>query len=146
LAFDGKLKPHSKGTDAYLREFHINPKLTIWLNRTDWLDYFKYPIGTPSLGRSQDLVKIQSAKIVQARLIPKASIQGCMIPFSADLKVGGQLIQIAEAYRENDEVGMGRTAVNSRVFISIPCSSEAIVSTTNLFETEERQQFYLHTW
>lgn len=146
LAYDGKLKPHAKGTDAYSREFHVNPTLTIWLNRTDWLDYFKYPIGTPSLGRSQDLLKIQSANVIQAQSIPKGNISGCMIPFSMDLKVGGQLIQISEAYKENEEIGMGRTSINSRIFMSIPNDSEAVVAMGNLFETMEQQQFYLHTW
>lgn len=71
LAFDGKLKPHGKGTDAYNREFHVNPVLTIWLSRTDWLDYFKYPIGAPSLGRSQDLLSIKSAKNIKVNSVSK---------------------------------------------------------------------------
>ncbi|MEM6516830.1 MAG: hypothetical protein AAF688_11655 [Bacteroidota bacterium] len=151
LAFDGKLKPHAKGTDAYKREFHINPILTIWLNRTDWLDYFKYPIGTPSLGRSQDLLRITSAKIIKVNSVEKAMIKGCMLPFSTELKIGGQLIQIAEAYRENEEVGTGRTAINSKIFISVPWDSQAEIKHNNLYETnleqsKGRKQFYLHTW
>lgn len=151
LAFSGKLKPHAKGTDAYNREFHTNPVLTIWINRTDWLDYFKYPIGTPSLGRSQDLLKIdfKSVKIVKVKSIEKGKISGCMLPFSAGLKVGGQLIQIAEAYKENEEIGTGRTAINSKIFVSIPWDSHSEVRFNNLYETNNekgKKQFYLHTW
>jgi CRISPR-associated protein Cas5t len=146
LAFDGKLKPHTKGTDAYLREFHINPVLTVWLNRIDWLDYFKYPIGTPSLGRSQDLLKIEKAKIVKGQSISKAHIRGCMMPFFMDLKISGQLVQIAEAYKENEEIGSGRTGVNSKIFISIPFQSSSNIEHENLFETTDKKQFYLHTW
>jgi CRISPR-associated protein Cas5t len=151
LAFSGKLKPHAKGTDAYNREFHINPVLTIWINRTDWLEYFKYPIGTPSLGRSQDLLQIQSANIVQVQSIEKGMISGCMLPFSMDLKVGGQLIQIAEAYQENAEIGTGRTAINSQIFVSIPWDNNSAVECDSLYETDkekekDRRQFYLHTW
>lgn len=146
LAFDGKLKPHAKGTDAYLREFHINPVLTVWLNRIDWLDYFKYPVGTPTLGRSQDLLKIERAKIVKGQSIAKANIRGCMMPFSTDLKIGGQLVQIAESYQENEEIGSGRTAVNSKIFMSIPFQNSSIIEYENLFKTADNQQFYLHTW
>src|SRR5476649_2941613 len=36
LEFDvKKIKKHAKGTDAYLREFHVAPRLTIWLSRLD---------------------------------------------------------------------------------------------------------------
>lgn len=151
LAFDGKLKPHGKGTDAYNREFHVNPVLTIWLSRTDWLDYFKYPIGAPSLGRSQDLLSIKSAKNIKVNSVSKAKINGCMIPFSADLEVGGQLVQIAESYKENGEIGTGRTATNSKIFISIPWDSQSEIEYANLYETDEdkvkdKKQFYLHTW
>lgn len=146
FAFDGKLKSHAKGTDAYLREFHVNPVLTVWLNRTDWLDYFKYPIGTPSLGRSQDILKIEKAKIIKVQSVPSANIRGCMMPFSMDLKIGGQLVQIAEAYKENEEIGKGRTAIKSRIFMSIPFQSTSIIEHENLFETIDNNQFYLHTW
>lgn len=133
-------------TDAYSREFHVKPILTVWINRTDWLEYFKYPVGTPSLGRSQDLLKVQSAEIVQAKMIKNTTISGCMIPFSSDLKVGGQLVQIAEAYKENEEVGKGRTAINSKVFMSIPADSISEITHSNLFKTEKGKSFYLHTW
>lgn len=151
LAFSGKLKPHGKGTDAYNREFHINPVLTVWLSRTDWLEYFKYPIGTPSLGRSQDLLRIVSAEVVYVSSVPEATINGCMLPYTSSLKVGGQLVQIAEAYKENEEVGAGRTAINSKIFVAVPWDNDSKIKYHNLYETiekntQDRKQFYLHTW
>jgi len=146
LIFKNKMKAHGKGTDAYSREFHVKPILTVWLNRTDWLEYFKYPIGTPSLGRSQDLLKIKSAEIINAQSVGEAEIAGCMLPFSAGLQVSGQLVQIAEAYKENEEVGKGRTAIGSKIFVSIPADNQAIIEYINLFTTEAGRQFYLHNW
>lgn len=146
LVYKSNLKTHSKGKDVYPREFHINPVLTVWLSRTDWLDYFKHPIGTPSLGRSQDLLKIKLAKITNAQVVKKGTISGCMIPFSTELKVSGQLIQIADAYKEREEVGKGRIAINSKLFMSIPSDNPSIIEHPNLFETEVGKQFYLHTW
>jgi CRISPR-associated protein Cas5t len=154
MAFDGKLKPHGKGTDAHSREFHVKPVLTIWLSRTDWLEDFKYPIGTPALGRSQDLlrIKFKSVEIVKADSVPKAKISGCMIPFNGNLKVGGQLVQLAEAYIENEEIGSGRRMTNSGMFVSIPHDSNTEVEHESLYlvpatkEREESINMYLHTW
>ena len=146
LEYKSKLKSHSKGTDAYKREFHVNPILTIWLNRTDWLDYFKYPVGTPSLGRSQDLLKIKLAKNINAESVQSAKISGCMLPFSSDLQIGGQLVQIAEAYKEHEETGKGRIAIDSKIFMSIPSNNPSTIEHSNLFKTEDGSHFYLHTF
>ncbi|MBW3470440.1 hypothetical protein [Arthrospiribacter ruber] len=147
LEYDGKkVKAHSKGTDAYLREFHVAPKLTLWLDRSDWETYFLNPVGTPSLGRSQDILKIESVGIVEIKSVTEATISGCMVPFSSDLKAGGQLFQLAEAYQESEEVGGGRKAINTRIFMAIPPDNEANMKIQNLYQTQEgdNQSFYLH--
>lgn len=147
LEFDGKkVKTHSKGTDAYLREFHVAPKLTLWLNRLDWERFFLNPIGTPSLGRSQDILKIEKVRQVEIEQVAEAKISGCMLPFSPSLKVGGQLIQLAEAYRESEDIGGGRIATKTGVFIAIPVDNEASVTIPNLYRTKEQESksFYLH--
>ena len=64
----GKIKAHAKGTDAHTREFHVNPRLTVWLDRLDWEEFFRYPVGAPALGRSQDLLKI---KILDEKIVNK---------------------------------------------------------------------------
>ncbi len=147
LEFDGKkIKAHSKGTDAYLREFHVAPKLTLWLNRLDWDMYFQNPIGTPSLGRSQDILKIEKVRKVDIEQVSEAKISGCMLPFSANLKVGGQLVQLAETYRESEVIGGGRTATRMRMFIAVHMDNETNVNMPNLFRTieQESESFYLH--
>ncbi|MBK9336384.1 MAG: hypothetical protein IPM98_07265 [Lewinellaceae bacterium] len=149
LEFDGKrVKAHSKGTDAYPREFHVNPRLTVWLDRLDWEDFFRFPIGTPALGRSQDLLEIDRKSIRQVEVQPvtEASIGGCMLPFRPQLRMAGQLVQLAEAYRENDIVGSGRTATQSRIFLAVPADNEVPIVFDNLFRTAENESFYLHQW
>ncbi len=149
LEFDGKnVKSHSKGTDAYQREFHVAPNLIIWLNRTDWIEYFKNPIGTPALGRSQDILKIEHVREINISSVTEATISGCMLPFNASLQIGGQLIQIAESYRENEEVGGGRTPINTGVFMAIPCDNERKIKYPNLCQTQEEspKSFYLHSF
>lgn len=149
LEFDGKkVKSHAKGTDAYQREFHVSPNLTIWLNRLDWIEYFNNPIGTPALGRSQDILKIENVKEVNISSITEAIISGCLLPFNASLKIGGQLIQIAESYKENEEVGSGRTPLKTGVFMAIPYDNERKVKYPNLFQTQEEnpKTFYMHSF
>ncbi|WP_212006072.1 hypothetical protein [Chitinophaga sp. HK235] len=150
LAFDGRqLKPHQKGTDVHLREFHVQPRLTLWLDQPEWADYFRYPAGTPSLGRSQDILRVTSVKTVAASKVAKGTVSGCMLPFGPQIQAGGQLVQMAEAYRENDGIGTGRTATRSGIFIAVPWDSYSPVSMPDLYEiAQEGQQepicFYLH--
>lgn len=147
LEFDGKkVKPHAKGTDAYLREFHVAPQLTIWLDRLDWEGYFTSPVGTPALGRSQDLLKIESVRQVAVSPTKSGKVSGCMLPFSMQLKAGGQLVQLAEAYQESDKVGGGRMPTQTAMFIAIPPDNPSTVSMANLFSTQEENpvSFYLH--
>jgi len=149
LEYDGKkIKPHSKGTDAYSREFHIGPKLTIWINRLDWKPYFLSPIGTPSLGRSQDLLKIDGVREVEVVAINQAEISGCMIPFTAGMQAGGQLVQLAESYEENEDIGTGRKSKKSAVFLSIPYDNKVILDIPNLYQTKGflTRNFYLHSF
>lgn len=147
LEYDGRrVKTHSKGTDAYTREFHTDPKLTIWINKLDWQQYFENPIGTPSLGRSQDILKIDKVTVVEIEKTDRGNLGGSLLPFTGGLQAGGQLVQLAESYLENEEVGSGRTPQASKVFISIPHDNDAEVTFNNMYKTkgEDSVTFYLH--
>ncbi len=142
----GSLKPHEDGGDVYVREFHVLPKLTIWLNRLDWKEHFINPIGTPSLGRSQDILKIESVRVINAKAVEEATLSGCMLPFNSRLQIGGQLVQLAEAYKEIEEIGSGRKATRTGIFMSVPFDSKAKVKMPNLYQTQEEnpRSFYSH--
>ncbi|MVM34673.1 hypothetical protein GO755_31890 [Spirosoma sp. HMF4905] len=159
LEFDGRtVKPHAKGTDAYNREFHIvsstdsegelQPCLTLWISRIDWIDYFRYPIGTPALGRSQDLLRVvfESVKIVSIEAVDKAKIGGCALPYKSGMQVAGQLVQLADAYEEYGRIGAGRKPINPRVFINLPHDTKQEVMIGSLYKTAGGQSFYLHNW
>lgn len=149
LEYDGKrIKNHSKGSDAYSREFHVNPVLTIWLDRLDWEESFRNTIGTPTLGRSQDILKIEDVRIVDVRDETEISISGTMLPFDSTVQVAGQLVQLAEAYQENSNIGSGRTPLRTRIFIAIPQDSICRIKFPNLYSTvdDDPQSFYLHSF
>ncbi len=147
LEFDGKkIKGHMKGSDAYNREFHVLPKLTLWIDRIDWENFFLNPIGTPSLGRSQDILKIESVQQVKVRTIEEAELPGCMLPFNSNLKISGQLVQLAEAFEEGDSIGSGRKPTKTRIFMAVANDNKAKIKMPNLFQTieEKPKNFYLH--
>ena len=146
LQFDGKkIKNHDKGSDAYTREFHTNPDLTVWIDRIDWKEYFESPIGTPALGRSQDLLQIKKVCVKEVIPISEGTLKGCMIPFDANQIIPGQLVQIAESYAEGENIGSGRIPVNPMMFVAI--HGEGVhVKCTNLYRTLDEQftDFYMH--
>jgi CRISPR-associated protein Cas5t len=149
LEYDGKkVKKHSKGSDAYPREFHINPSLTVWIDRLDWENYFQSPKGTPALGRSQDLLKIESVRKIRVKNETEVTISGTMLPFNPSMQIAGQLVQLADAYLENDIVGSGRTATKTKIFIAVPNDNKGKVSMPNLYSTigEDSKSFYLHSF
>lgn len=151
LQFDGKrIKVHDKGSDAYQREFHTNPQLTVWIDRTDWKEYFDCPVGTPSLGQSQDLLQIKKVAIKEIISIPETELAGCMIPFDSEQIISGQLIQVAEAFEENEAIGSGRTPIQSSMFVAIhPDSDNKIkVKRNHLYQIKGDLSisFYLHSF
>lgn len=150
LQFDGKkIKNHDKGSDAYVREFHVNPRLIIWIDRLDWKGYFESPVGTPSLGRSQDLLQVGKVTVKDVVSVPEGNLKGCMIPFDANCVIPGQLVQIAESYLEGERVGAGRVPVNPMMFVAIHGDGKEVhVKIPGLYQTREDWpvDFYLHTF
>ena len=146
VAKSGKLMQHSKGQDAYDREFHIGPSLLIWLNRLDWQASFENPVGTPALGRSQDLLQISGVQRVTAIPIQFGELSGTLIPFRPGDLLSGQIIQCAEAFREKDEIGSGRVSTRSCMFLAIRHDQKVPARIENLYQTAEGGQFYLHEW
>lgn len=150
LQFDGKkIKNHDKGSDAYIREFHTNPCLTIWIDRLDWISFFESPVGTPALGRSQDLLQVKKVCIKEVVQISEGCVKGCMIPFDMSETVPGQLVQLAESYAEGEKVGNGRVPVNPMMFVAIRGEGEGVyVRNSNLYRIQDERpvDFYMHTF
>ena len=150
LQFDGKkITVHIKGSDAYRREFHVNPELIVWIDRIDWKDYFDSPVGTPTLGRSQDLLQITRVAVKKIESVGEAELKGCMLPFDFQKTIPGQLIQIAEAYEEDETDGIGRKPIRSAMFVALHPDSDGVkVEMANLYRTKENEpiDFYLHSF
>lgn len=150
LQYDGKkIKNHDKGSDAYVREFHTNPYLTVWIDRLDWKDFFESPVGTPVLGRSQDLLQIKKISIKEVVPISEGYVKGCMVPFDANQMIPGQLVQLADSYIEGEKPGSGRVPVNPMMFVAIHGEGKEVqVRNSNLYRIldEPSVDFYMHTF
>lgn len=146
LEFDGRnVKSHAKGTDAYKRAFHTNPQLTIWIDKLEWEEYFQTPVGSPSLGQSQDLLVIKSVRKVKATKVDQGVISGCMIPFKGTMETSGQLVQIAESFEENEAIGSGRKSFRSRIFLAIPYDADREIRFENIYKVDNTS-IYIHDW
>jgi CRISPR-associated protein Cas5t len=149
LEFDGRrIKAHTKGSDAYSREFHTFPKLKVWINKIDWQSNFDNPVGTPCLGQSQDLLRIISTKVLNIAAVDSAEIYGTLLPFENSSKIAGQLVQLSESFKENEEVGSGRTPTISKVFIAVPHLNKQVIKFPNLYQevANAKSSIYMHTF
>jgi CRISPR-associated protein Cas5t len=89
-------------------------------------------------------LKIENVNEIDIFPVEEGRISGCMLPFNANLQAGGQLVQLAESFIENEEIGAGRIQSRSKIFLSIPYDSRVQLKHSNLFKTQDDKVFYLH--
>ena len=147
LTDNGKLKANPKGTAIKEYEFHVNPRLILYLDNISFIEYFKTPRGIPSLGRSQDIVWIEgNPEILEVEPIEGGITRGStLMPFPQE-DVGGNLLRLPE-YFDNTNSGRTRIPKNIRLFQAVPPNSA--VHGKNLFlikGSDDKHVFYLHEW
>jgi CRISPR-associated protein Cas5t len=89
------------------REFHVRPRLDLYLTNTALAASFEYPTGTPCLGRSQDLAWISFVRKIEIHAVEVGEIEHTMIPFP-NFQVGGQVLPPLADYFVNDRLGYTR--------------------------------------
>lgn len=62
------------------REFLFDARLTLYLNRPDWLEPFTCPAFTVVLGRSQDLAYFTSIEVVNLEQSQEFSVEHTLLP------------------------------------------------------------------
>lgn len=88
----GKLK----GTDLpkvlegnvnpFQREILFQPRLTLYINKPDWITAFRSPHYAVVLGRSQDLCAYTDVRVIDVQSQPVAYFEHTLIPFEHPLK------------------------------------------------------------
>ncbi|MEW6447858.1 MAG: type I-B CRISPR-associated protein Cas5b [Bacillota bacterium] len=63
------------------RDFLFRPRLTLYLNRPDWLEYFHAPRYPVVLGRSQDLATYTRVTIIELKQCDDVYYEHTLLPF-----------------------------------------------------------------
>jgi CRISPR-associated protein Cas5t len=64
----------------FTRQLLAQPRLTLYVDRPDWLGAFRSPYYTVALGRSQDLMTIQSVEVVNLLPVADAFVKDTLLP------------------------------------------------------------------
>jgi len=112
------LKEHSDGQGIVTRRIHFKPQLDLYLDNTAFYDYFRNPVATLTLGRSQDLCWIKKVENVDLIPMESGNIGSTMISnrFLKDY-ISPELVRYPEWF-DNDVDGMIRK-VGSMDFFQI---------------------------
>jgi CRISPR-associated protein Cas5t len=113
---NGRLKAHTGGKYIVKRRVLYKPKLDLYVTNLSLEDVFKHPVGTPKLGRSQDLCWITKVEPVTLTLVSSGLIGKTMIRSdSLDRYVSAELISCVEAF-DNYETGYLRKVRTKSLF------------------------------
>jgi CRISPR-associated protein Cas5t len=139
----GRLKRNPKLSIA-TREFHVNPRLDLYLSNTEFERYFKSPIGVPTLGRSQDIAWITNIERVEIEKVPGGRIKPTLIPFPCT-QIGGRLIRYCDYYI-NDATGYLRQPDAMILYQVVPETEDGVyITRDNLYRLDNTDEvIYMH--
>ncbi len=100
----GKLK----GTDypkvlegsinPFKREILFQPRLTLYLNRPEWIEAFRSPRYAVVLGRSQDLFTYTSFQTVKLERMERAYFEHTLLPYAMAVQAGSGIVELLPRY------------------------------------------------
>ena len=82
--FPAEPKAMKGGVIPFEREVLFLPRLTLYLNRPEWLDAFRSPRYAVALGRSQDLFTYTSVEVVDLQEADEAYFEHTLLPYDAN--------------------------------------------------------------
>jgi len=146
------MKPrlNPKGPAIRRREFLLNPSLFLYLTNLELQDNFLFPKGIITLGRSQDVARIEDVGIFDVVQVNEGSVGGTLIPVTDDDHITeGMFLRLPECI-EYDQEKRTRKFSDSRLFVATDPFNSGInhlrkeVGLYKLQDTDE--VFYLHEW
>jgi CRISPR-associated protein Cas5t len=126
------------------REFHVNPRLDLYLSNIEFERYFKSPIGVPTLGRSQDIAWITNIERVAMEKVSAGRIKPTLIPFPC-AQIGGRLIRYCDYYI-NDMTGYLRQPDEMILYQVVPETVDGVyITRDNLYKLGDSDEvIYMH--
>ncbi|MCB9102413.1 MAG: type I-B CRISPR-associated protein Cas5 [Anaerolineales bacterium] len=77
-----------RGTmNPFERELLFNPRLTLYLNRPEWVNHFRSPRYAVVLGRSQDLFTYTQVEVIELTQAEQAYFEHTIVPYEWAVKV-----------------------------------------------------------
>ena len=83
------------------REFHVFPRLDIYLNRVELRTIFENPIATPRFGRSQDIAWVTAINEIDLNPLNEGVPRGTLLPYP-DSPIGHVLPPLVDYYCNDD--------------------------------------------
>lgn len=91
------------------REFHVRPRLDLYLTELKFEQAFFHPIATPCLGRSQDLAWISFVRKIDLISAESGRLGSTLVRFP-NPQVGGLILPPLADFYKNDRIGCIREA------------------------------------
>jgi CRISPR-associated protein Cas5t len=91
------------------REFHVRPRLDLYLSEIGFEQVFQHPAAAPCLGRSQDLGWIKFVKRIELERVDKGKLGSTLVKFP-NTQVGGLILPPLADFYFNDRKGFVREA------------------------------------
>jgi CRISPR-associated protein Cas5t len=138
---DTQPKPNNRMT-----QFHIRPRLDLYLDNTGFRRFFDEPQNPPCLGRSQDVAWIKSVSEIEVEPVQQGLIRGTLVPFP-QIGASGQILALPD-YFDNSKQGYTRAVGRLNRYLAVKYEAPAKVESVregellNLPATGEA--FYLH--
>jgi CRISPR-associated protein Cas5t len=150
-----RLSKHRKGKGVLRRQVHFRPTLDLYLNNLALAEAFRNPIGTPCLGRSQDLCWITKVEPVTLTPVASGRIGATMIGRHnrvLDPTIPSEIVVTTEWFT-NDLTGYTRAAQATGYYqvigpddISNQCIQVTIDNLHHPSNLPEGDVIYLHEW
>jgi CRISPR-associated protein Cas5t len=127
------------------RQFHVRPRLDLYLDKLEFRSVFESPENPPCLGRSQDVAWVTTVEEVEAESAKEGYIRGTLIPFP-EPNAGGVILRLPE-YFDNVDAGYTRRIAKLGMYQAIKYDSPANIRRDGLVHLRgqpEGTTIYLH--
>ena len=102
-----------KGTDhpealhgsvqPFKRDLLFQPRLTLYINRPEWLEAFRHPRYAVVLGRSQDLFTYTSLQVITLQQAETAYFEHTLLPYNMAVQVGEGFTELLPRYLDYEK-------------------------------------------
>ncbi len=147
----GRLREHRKGPGLLRRQFHVEPRLDLFVVPAEMHAIFEGPVATPRFGRAEDVAWIVFVRPVSLVPVGRGAIGATLIARDA-VQTRGLPLTLAEWFEEGP-FGRPRRAGAVGRFISLPPTPDGLrfdVEGRELFHASDAEgsedAVYLHMW